>query len=135
MHDVPIRHPLAQIAGQEHWSLAVQIDEACGHPDLILQPLAGKQFRLSELSKAQATVIAFVSTSCPLSKRFAPTLAALERDYSARGVRFVFVDPLKSDTANQITEAIRVHGFKGPFVRDTDGRIKNSLGAISVIPT
>jgi thiol-disulfide isomerase/thioredoxin len=100
-------------------------------PDLQIVPLLGREFRLSEFKPAPATVLAFVSTSCPLSKRFAPTLAALERDYTARGVRFVFVDPLQSDTAKEITETIRVHGFKGPFVRDTDSSIRNSLGARS----
>jgi thiol-disulfide isomerase/thioredoxin len=100
-------------------------------PDLEMAPLTGKRFRLSDLKPARATVIAFISTTCPVSKRFAPTLAGLERDYSARGVRFIFVDPLASDTADQIAEAIRVHDFKGPFVRDTNKEIRNALGARS----
>ena len=82
--------------------------------DLEMLSIDQKRFRLSEFKPAQATVIAFISTTCPVSKRYAPTLAALERDYSARGVRFLFVNPLASDTAKQMEDAIRVHGFKGP---------------------
>ena len=36
----------------------------------------------------------FTGTSCPLSKRFAPTLAAIEKAYGPKGVAFVFVDPI-----------------------------------------
>ncbi len=100
-------------------------------PDLRIQPTAGKSFRLSTLNSAKATVIAFVSTSCPVSKRFAPTLAQLERDYAMRGVKFVFIDPLVSDTATDIAAAVRVHGFKSPFMRDVDREVRNALGARS----
>jgi hypothetical protein len=31
MDDVILGHPLAQVAGQKHRGLAVEIDEACGH--------------------------------------------------------------------------------------------------------
>lgn len=99
--------------------------------DLDMLSMAGKRFRLSEFKSASATVIAFVSTSCPVSKRYGPTLAALERDYSPRGVRFIFVNPLASDTAKQMEDASRVHGFKGPFVHDTNQEIRNALGARS----
>src|SRR5204863_3690111 len=92
-------------------------------PDMELEPVSGKSFRLSELKPARAIVIAFISGSCPLSKRYAPTLAKLERDYAERGVQFVFIDPLTADTAEQIAETIHAHGFKGEFIRDTDREI------------
>ena len=100
-------------------------------PDLDIVSITGKKSRLSNLKPAPAVVIAFVSTSCPLSKRFAPTLAALEKDYGRRGVRFVFVDPIATDSVRDITEAVRVHGFTGPITRDDQGQIRAALGARS----
>jgi thiol-disulfide isomerase/thioredoxin len=96
-----------------------------------LAPISGKPFRLSELQPAKAIVIAFISTSCPLSKRYAPTLAKLEREYAERGVQFIFIDPLATDSKEQITETIRAHGFKGEFIRDTNREIRNTLAARS----
>lgn len=100
-------------------------------PDVEFTPIDGANFRLSALKSAAATVIAFTSTSCPVSKRYAPTLAALERTYAARGVKFVFVNPIASDSASSVSEAIRTHGLAGPYVRDTGRRIASALGARS----
>jgi hypothetical protein len=96
-----------------------------------LTPLHGKPFRLSELRPAKAIVIAFISASCPLSKRYAPTLAKLEREYAERGVQFVFIDPLAANSKEQIAETIRTHGFKGDFIHDTHREIRNTLAARS----
>jgi len=100
-------------------------------PDLTFTPIAGKAFRLSAAGSSRATVIAFLSTSCPLSKRFAPTLAALEKEYAARGVKFIFVNPIRSDTADELAGAARTQGWQGPLVRDADRRITASLDARS----
>src|SRR5687767_1549257 len=56
--------------------------------DLPFAPVAGKKFRLSDWKSAKAVVIAFTSTSCPVTKRYAPTLAQLEKEFSARDVNF-----------------------------------------------
>ena len=100
-------------------------------PDFRSRTISGKQFRLNDIKPAKAVVVAFVSTTCPLSKRSAPTLAKLERDYAERGVHFVFVVPLASNTEAQIREAIRAHGFKGEFIHDTGQEIRSALGARS----
>lgn len=100
-------------------------------PDLEFSPVAGQKFRLGDLRSAPAVVIAFTSVSCPVTKRYAPTLAALEREFSARGVKFLFVNPIASDGPNEIAEAIKAQGFKGPYVRDPDGGAGAKLGARS----
>src|SRR5688572_20857614 len=51
-------------------------------PDLEFSPISGKKLRLTDYKSAPITVIAFTSTSCPVTKRYAPTLAALEKEYS-----------------------------------------------------
>lgn len=100
-------------------------------PDLELSPISGKKFQLSAYKSAPATVIAFTTTSCPVTKRYAPTLATLEKEYSARGVRFIFVNPIAADSTTDIATAIRTHGFAGPYVQEARGEIAAALDARS----
>ena len=100
-------------------------------PDLEFAPLTGKKFRLSQFKSAPVTVIAFTSTSCPVTKRYAPTLAMLEKEFTERGVKFVFVNPIASDLEREVSAAIRTHGFASPYVRDPRNRVSAALGARS----
>jgi mono/diheme cytochrome c family protein len=100
-------------------------------PRLELKPISGPRFRLGRAKDAKATVVAFTSTTCPVTQRYGPTLAALEKEFSARGVQFVFVNPVESDTATSAKEMAARLGWKGPYVRDTGGRIAGALGARS----
>ncbi len=77
----------------------------------------------------KATVVAFTDVSCPLTKKYASTLAALEEKYSKHGVRFVFVNPNKADDEKAIRSEIKHHGLDGEYVHDKDGRVTASLGA------
>ncbi|HEY0549356.1 MAG TPA: redoxin domain-containing protein, partial [Verrucomicrobiae bacterium] len=99
-------------------------------PDMKLTPIAGQTFHLRDLKPAKAIVIAFISTTCPLSKRYAPTLAQLERDYAERGVSFVYVMPLVSDTEEPFISP-RGGSFNSPLVRDNNFEIRTALGARS----
>src|SRR4030095_14416089 len=77
--------------------------------DLEFAPVSGKKSRLSQFKSAPVTVIAFTSTSCPVTKRYAPTLVALEKEFSSRGVKFVFVNAIGSDSERDAGVAIRAH--------------------------
>ena len=80
-------------------------------------------------SGAQATVIAFTDVSCPLTKRYAPTLAALEDNYKSSGVRFVFINPSSADERGAIENCIKDNGFDGDYIWDKKGTIAATLGA------
>ena len=98
-------------------------------PDLKLTDIDGRTFKLSDLKDAQAMVIAFTNTSCPICKKYAPTLASLEKQFSAKQLAFVFVNPTASDKLDDIRAAIKTHGFAGHYVRDNDGAVAFALGA------
>jgi peroxiredoxin/Ca2+-binding EF-hand superfamily protein len=89
----------------------------------------GKKFSLSDFAKSKAIVIAFTNTSCPVCKRYTPTLAAVEQEFSDRGVAFLYVNPTASDKPEDIEEAIQIQGLKGPYIRDESGAIISALGA------
>ena len=100
-------------------------------PDLELTPVSGSRFRLSDPKMKGPVVIAFTSTTCPVSKRYGSTLAQLEKEYGSRGVHFVLINPVATDSKASAKEAIRNHGWSGPYIRDESGRLSAILGARS----
>lgn len=98
-------------------------------PDLDIRPESGSRSSLSKLTRdARAVVIAVTSTSCPVSGRYGPTLAALEKEYASRGVRFVWINPVATDSKTAVRQWIRDQGVQGPYVRDERGEIAKALG-------
>ena len=59
--------------------------------DLTLPDLNGAPHKLAELAGANATVIAFTSGSCPLSRKLAPELDRIDTDFESRGVAVIRV--------------------------------------------
>jgi thiol-disulfide isomerase/thioredoxin len=98
-------------------------------PNLAYKDLAGKKQTLGGSRAARATVVAFTSSSCPVSKKFAPALARLEAQYRAKGVEFIFVDPIASDTPADLKAMAAAQKWQGPVVRDTSGTIARALEA------
>ncbi|MSU58901.1 MAG: redoxin domain-containing protein [Pedosphaera sp.] len=98
-------------------------------PDAKFTDINGKSGKLSGFKSAPALVIAFTTTSCPVTKKYAPTLARLEKEFGARGVKFLFVNPTASDSRDSIKAAIKDHGFAGRYVHDRDGKLTAALGA------
>ncbi len=78
---------------------------------------------------SNATVIAFTDVSCPLTKRYAPTLAALEDKYKSSGVRFIYINPSSADEKGAIENCIKDNGIDGDYIWDTDKKITTALDA------
>ncbi len=98
-------------------------------PDLTFTDLEEKAGRLSDYSRAKALVIAFTSTSCPLTKKYTPSLARIEKEFAARGVLFLFVNPISTDTIDEMQAAIRESGLVGRYVHDTQSALARALDA------
>ena len=58
-----------------------------------------RRFRFRKSLGKNGAVIAFTSTTCPVSKRYAPGLARLEGLLREKGIALVLVDPFASDAA------------------------------------
>jgi thiol-disulfide isomerase/thioredoxin len=93
-------------------------------PDVAFTDLAGKAGKLSDFKSSKLTVIAFTNTTCPVCKKYAPSLQRIEKDFAAKGINFLFVNPTKTDKPAD-------HGFKGRYVHDTDGALTAAFGATS----
>src|SRR5687768_8673151 len=61
--------------------------------------------------KPRATVLLFLSTGCPVSNRYAPRIAALNKAYAKRGVRFVGIYSESNVTAADVSRHAREHSL------------------------
>ncbi len=93
-------------------------------PDISFTDLAGKAGKLSDFKGSKITVVAFTNTTCPLCKKYTPTLQRLEKEYAAKGVTFLFVNPMKTDKPDATT-------FTGRYIHDTEGVLTAAFGASS----
>lgn len=93
--------------------------------------LAGKSTRLSAFKDKRFLVIAMTSVSCPLSQKYLPTLASLEKTYADRGVAFLFVNPVEADRVPAMQEAIAREKLTGRYIHDAKGELARSLGALT----
>ena len=92
--------------------------------------LSGTPRKLSSLvAESPFTVIAVTSPSCPLSQKFAPTLAALENEWKAKGVRFLFTGAIESDPPEALATFAKTHGWEGICTPDAKQALLQALGA------
>jgi thiol-disulfide isomerase/thioredoxin len=78
---------------------------------------------------ANLTVVALTSVTCPLCRKFAPSLARIEAAYADQGVRFVFVNVSGTDTLEAMQAQVAAQGFRGLYLADTDQRFVQALQA------
>ncbi|WP_013630090.1 redoxin family protein [Rubinisphaera brasiliensis] len=98
-------------------------------PDLSFTDIAGKQYNLSDFRDQKAVIFAMTGTGCPLCLKYAPSLAAIEKQYRDKGVTFVFINPNESEKSERLREAVETHGFQGPYVSDGQKKLPAVLGA------
>src|SRR6188472_109765 len=88
-------------------------------PDLRVTDIEGRAASLRAMAAGhKALVVAFMSPTCPLSAKLLPTLAAVEKEFTAAGAAFIYVDPTASDSTDAIRSAVKQHGLKGAAVHD-----------------
>ena len=100
-------------------------------PDAAFTDLAGAPHKLSDFHNAKGLAIAFTSTTCPVSKRYAPSLARLEAELRGKGVALLLVNPFASEKPDALRADVKAHDFKSPYIHDRDGSLARSLNARS----
>jgi len=98
-------------------------------PDFSFTDLDGKTSKLSDLADRKAVVICVTSTSCPVSKKYGPTLAELEARYRAKGVAFVALNVSATESIEKMKEQSAdwaKQGWAGRYAVDRD----QSLGKL-----
>jgi len=100
-------------------------------PDIRLKSLQGKELHLRNLLGKNGLVIAFTNTTCPICKKYGPTLTKLEETLAAKGLAVLFVNPTANEKTDDMTAFVAAHKLKGPYIHDLDGSVAKSLGAAS----
>jgi mono/diheme cytochrome c family protein/peroxiredoxin len=97
--------------------------------DIAFTTLDGKQRRLSDWKSQPGLAIAFTSTTCPVSKRYAPSLARLEKELASRNIALLLVNPFASEKPEDIAAQIKEQGLTAPYVHDASKAVAQALHA------
>jgi thiol-disulfide isomerase/thioredoxin/mono/diheme cytochrome c family protein len=98
-------------------------------PDVAFTDIDGKPGRLSDFRSAKFLVIALTSTTCPVTKKYAPSLARISQDFAAKNVAFLFVNPTATDAVADIRAVLAENALAGRMVRDRDQHLASALAA------
>ena len=97
--------------------------------DASFTTLDGKAHKLSDWKSQAGVAIAFTSTTCPVSKRYAPSLARLEKELASRNIALLLVNPFASEKAEDIAVQNKEQGLTAPYVHDASKAVAQALGA------
>ena len=96
--------------------------------DLSFFPLNAPRFRLSDLKDKKAIVIVMRESGCPISEKYGPRIAQLEKQYP-KDVQFIYnyVGQIQPEKSAQ--KELKKFGFKGPYTIDSRQKTINALKA------
>lgn len=100
-------------------------------PDVSLPSIDGKNISIKGVVGKNGLVIAFTNTTCPICKKYGPTLAQLEESLAKKGIAILFVNPTSNEKPDDMKAFATGHVLKGPYVHDRDGTLARALGATS----
>lgn len=95
--------------------------------DIAFTDITGKPGKLSDYA-GQTLVIVTTNTTCPLCKKYWPTLAEYEKAYGAK-VQFLYVNVTEGETAEKCAEVVKATGLKGRYVLDPKAELGKALRA------
>jgi peroxiredoxin len=93
-----------------------------------VQDLNGGSASFSSLRGA-VTVVTFVSVRCPVSNAYNERMNAVYRDYSAKGVKFIFVNANSNESASDVREHAKSVGFAFPVYKDPNNELADRFNA------
>jgi len=96
-------------------------------PDFTLRDLSGNPVKYSSL-KGDITVVTFVATKCPISNDYNTRMNALYKDYSGKGVKFVFINSNSTEPAAEVEQHAKAN-FSFTVYKDPDNIVADMFGA------
>jgi thiol-disulfide isomerase/thioredoxin len=98
--------------------------------DVAFTDLAGTPQSLSKVADGRVTVVAMTSTSCPLSRKYLPTLEELVTT-SGAGIAWVLVNPVATDAPAEMRAAAARFGDRVIYAHDAEGLLAAAVGAVT----
>jgi peroxiredoxin len=94
-----------------------------------LKDAGGTLVDLAAAKGHKARVVIFMATQCPVSNAYNGRMAALATEYAARGIAFYGVNSNRQETAAEVAEHARTHGFSFPVLKDEGNVQADRFGA------
>jgi peroxiredoxin len=94
-----------------------------------LNDTAGKTVDLASLQGRKAVVLMFIATQCPVSNAYNDRMAALSREYGAKGVAFVGINSNRQESVEEIAGHAAQHGLTFPILKDVANLQADHFGA------
>jgi peroxiredoxin len=95
----------------------------------------GERYSLSSFQNKRLLVLLFISNGCPTVKASQDRMIKIQKDYGAKGVQLLglnsnnaYLSP--ADTYAEMVLRVREKVFNFPYVKDEDGRVARSYGAL-----
>ena len=99
--------------------------------EFTVRDLGGAPVQFTSL-RGPVTVVTFISTQCPVSNSYNDRMNALYKEYSAKGVKFVFLNANRTEAAAEVADHAKQH-FAFPVYKDDNNTVADRFGA-SVTP-
>ncbi len=75
------------------------------------------------------TVVTFIATKCPISNDYNDRMNAVYTDYSAKGVKFIFINSNSAEPAAEVAEHAKQVNFAFPVYKDENNVVADQFGA------
>jgi peroxiredoxin len=89
----------------------------------------GKQHSLHLKEAPKATAVIFISARCPISNRYNGRMIGFAKEYDAKGVRFIAINPNDPESMEDVDEHAKRYGFPFPVVKDPKNVVADQWGA------
>ena len=96
---------------------------------LAFSSVDGEPFYLDKVVENGPSVFVFLSTQCPLAKRYTTRLKLLQQEFRDDGVQLFAVFPNSSETHDGVNQYRSKAGFTFPCIRDVNGYLARRLNA------
>ena len=98
--------------------------------DVSITDVNGKRSTLAGLTGTSGAVLVIRDAECPVTQRYSPRLAELEKEFGPKGYNFAYVDVTPHSRAEAKADAEK-YGLTGRTILDEDRRVVNALRASS----
>lgn len=89
----------------------------------------GTKHSLTQIASNKATVLVFLSPTCPLCQKYSLTLRNLAADYAPKGVAFYGIAPGKNYTNTEFNDYATEYLIKFPILTDPKLKLTKKLNA------
>ncbi|MEZ0390124.1 MAG: redoxin domain-containing protein [Verrucomicrobium sp.] len=106
-------------------------DLGVGHqvPDFKLTTVDKKDLKLSDHKKSKGIVLAYFSATCPISGKMGLELARIEKECAAANVTFLLVNPIPTESSEDIKAFTAKYQITAPVVHDQSLALSQALHA------